>query len=304
MWLEVAVVLVSLWVVRMVHRLLVVKDLKGQVALVTGGGSGIGRKMSLVLAKKGCKLVIWDINTDAAQKVAQEIKKAGGEAWAYHCNVMDNEAVREVAAKVQSEVGKVDILINNAGIVSGKFITELSDEHITRTMGVNVLSHFWTIKAFLPAMISSNRGHIVTVASAAAISASTKMCDYVASKFAVYGLNESLRLDLARRGVKGVHTTCVCPYYINTGMFDGVKTNFLLPILEEDYVANRVVDAIQHNDQHLVMPWIVNLIYLLRLFPAPVMDFVSNALGVTKTMDEFQGRGWEATNPQTAKKEQ
>lgn len=94
---------------------------------------------------------------------AQEIKKAGGEAWAYHCNVMDNEAVREVAAKVQSEVGKVDILINNAGIVSGKFITELSDEHITRTMGVNVLSHFWTIKAFLPAMISSNRGHIVTV---------------------------------------------------------------------------------------------------------------------------------------------
>jgi all-trans-retinol dehydrogenase (NAD+) len=74
------------------------------------------------------------------------------------------------------------------------------------------------------------------------------MCDYVASKFAVYGLNESLRLDLARRGVKDVHTTVVCPYYINTGMFDGVKTNFLLPILEEDYVANRIVDAIQHND--------------------------------------------------------
>jgi hypothetical protein len=102
----------------------------------------------------------------------------------------------------------------------------------------------------------------------------------------------------------------VCPYYINTGMFDGVKTNFLLPILEEDYVAGRVVDAIQHNDevrtglaralaegnatdnhcdivQHLVMPWIVNLIYILRLFPASVMDFVSNALGVTKVGVSF-----------------
>jgi all-trans-retinol dehydrogenase (NAD+) len=106
-------------------------------------------------------------------RAAQEIKKAGGEAWAYHCNVMDNEAVRQVATAVQSEVGKVDILINNAGIVSGKFITDLSDEHITRTMGVNVLSHFWTIKAFLPAMISSNRGHIVTVGTTALFSLSS-----------------------------------------------------------------------------------------------------------------------------------
>jgi len=299
MWFELFVVVVSLLLLWWVYRLVVVKDITGQVALVTGGGSGVGRKMCLLLAKKGCKVVIWDINTDAAQKVAEEIKKAGGTAHAYYCNVMENDNVRETAAKVQSEVGQVDILINNAGIVSGKFITELSDEHIVRTFGVNVLAHFWTIRAFLPAMISANRGHIVTIASAAAISASTKMCDYVASKFAVYGLNESLRLDLARRNIKGVHTTVVCPFYINTGMFEGVKTNPILPILDEDYVVNKIVNAIQHNDEHLVIPWLVNLVYIARLLPVPVMDWLTDVVGVSKSMDGFKGRGWETTTKKT-----
>jgi all-trans-retinol dehydrogenase (NAD+) len=267
------------------------KNLHGLVVLVSGGGSGIGRRMSLKFAARGCKVVLWDINTAGGETVVSEIKAKGGKAWFYYCNVGEQTNVEEVAAQVKKEVGHVDVIVNNAGIVSGKFITDLSTEHINRTFAVNVLAHFWILKEFLPDMIDKKEGHIVTIASAAAISASTKMCDYVASKFAVFGLNESLRVDLRRRGLSSIHTTVVCPYYINTGMFEGVKTRFswLLPILDEQYVADRVVDAVEHNDAYVVLPWLVNLTFVARLLPVSIFDWLNDFLGVSHTMDDFKG---------------
>lgn len=92
----------------------------------------------------------------------------------------------------------------------------------------------------------------------------------------------------------------VCPYYINTGMFDGVKTKarFLLPILDESYVGDRIVDAVVHGDKLLTLPWIVRVVWLARfLLPIGVMDAIADLLGISSTMDEFKGRGWEATDP-------
>jgi len=295
----------GLYLLYAITRRLRRRSLKDQIVLITGGGSGIGRRMALKFSKLGCKIVIWDINEQGATKVANEVKEQGGQAWAYICNVASNKDVKALAERVNAEVGKVDILVNNAGIVSGKFILDLSEEHIIRTMMVNTISHFWTIQAFLPAMIKENKGHIVTIASAAGMCGVNGLMDYCSSKFGAFGTNESLRLDLRKKRITGVYTTVVCPYYINTGMFDGVKTkaSFLLPIMEEDYASERMVDAVRHGDKLLTLPWVVRLIWLGRfLFPVGFNDWLADVLGISSTMDEFKGRGWEASDPNAVMK--
>ena len=94
---------------------------------------------------------------------------------------------------------------------------ELTDEQVQKTMDVNIMAHMWLAKAFLPEMIRTNCGHIVTISSAAGILGVNGLADYCASKFAAFGFDESIRLELKAQNITGVHTTCVCPYYINTG---------------------------------------------------------------------------------------
>ena len=122
--------------------------------------------------------------------------------------------------------------------MSGKDFLELPDDKIEATFDINVLSLFWTGKAFLPSMIQRNRGHIVTIASASGLIGVARLADYASSKWAAVGFDESLRAELSKVA-PGVMTTVVCPFYINTGMFRGVRSRFpfLLPILEEDDVA-------------------------------------------------------------------
>ena len=112
--------------------------------------------------------------------------------------------------------------------MNGTALLDTSDERIIRTFDVNIMAHFWTIKAFLPDMISQKRGHLVNVASLAGHSGTNKLVDYCASKFAAVGLDESLRVELFVQGHGDtVRTTVICPYYINTGMFAGVQVTFI-----------------------------------------------------------------------------
>jgi all-trans-retinol dehydrogenase (NAD+) len=199
---------------------------------------------------------------------------------------------------VRQEVGAIDILFNNAGIVSGKSFLDLPDAQIEATFRINTMALFWTGKAFLPDMIARNRGHVVTMGSASGYVGVAKLSDYAASKWAAVGFDESLRVEL-KRTAPGIVTTIVCPYYINTGMFRGVKTRFplLLPILEEQVVADRIVRAIQRNKRRLVMPRLVGLVPLMRVLPVPVFDAVANFLGVNRSMDEFAGRDSGRSTP-------
>ncbi len=137
-------------------------------------------------------------------------------------------------------------MINNAGIVNGKKLLANEDyKMIEKTIAVNTTSHHYTVKEFLPEMMRKNEGHIVSIASMAGHFGVNGLVDYCASKFGAVGFNESLRLEL-RSSRSKVKTTCICPFYINTGMFDGVKSKFpiLLPILEESYAARRIVNAV------------------------------------------------------------
>lgn len=264
----------------------------GSTILVTGAASGLGRGMSILMAERGGRLVLWDIDAAGLEKTAATIRERGGKEPSRHVvNLTARDQIYAAAQKVRDEVGPIDVVVNNAGVVSGRPFLECSDEQIERTMAVNTMALFWTAKAFLPSMIERNRGHIVTIASSAGLVGVARLADYCASKWAAVGFDESLRVEF-KKYRPALKTTIVCPFFINTGMFDGVKSRFplLLPILEEAYVVKRIVRAIERDSPRLVLPWFVRLTPLLKFFPPAIYDPIANILGINASMDEFKGR--------------
>lgn len=263
-------------------------SLQGARVLITGAGNGIGRLMALEATERGAReVVLWDLSEERAEAVRGQIEASGGRASVDVVNVADHDAV----ASASTRVGPVDVLINNAGIVTGRDLLEMTDEAIIRTFEVNTLALYWTTRAFLPAMKDRDRGVVVTIASAAGLVGVARQTDYSASKFAAVGFTESLRSELRRRG-SAVSTLLVAPYYINTGMFDGVVTKFprLLPILEERDVAHRILDAVEAGKQQLIMPPLARVMPVVRAFPVAAFDRVMDFFGVNHTMDQFTGR--------------
>jgi len=277
-------------------------DIEGRRALITGAASGIGKLLATELANAGAALVLWDIDAESLGRVQAELTAAGHVADVYLCNLTRREEIAAVAAKTLAQSGPIDILINNAGVVSGKNLLDISDAEIERTFQVNTLALFWTVRAFLPSMLERGNGHLVTVASAAGLAGTAKLTDYCSSKFAAVGFDESLRLELKQRN-SNVITTVICPYYTDTGMFDGAKTRFswLLPILQPEVVARRVVRAIQKNRRRLVMPWFVYTSWPGRMLPVSWFDALMDFFGISRSMDEFRGGGVPAETNDPAK---
>ena len=265
-------------------------DFAGRRVLITGAASGLGLLMARKMAAGGAHLILWDVNRAGLEAACRELEAAGRTVEGDVCDLTSREAIEAAAARVLAG-GAVDVLVNNAGIVTGKTLLEATPAEIERTFDVNVLALFWTTRAFLPAMLARDRGHIVTIASAAGIVGTSKLTDYCASKHAAVGFDESLRLEL-RRLKSRVRTTVVCPFYISTGMFAGVQTRFpsLLPILDPERVTDQIVDAIRRDQRRLILPWTVRTTWLGRLLPIDVFDSIMEFLGVNRSMDEFTGR--------------
>lgn len=158
------------------------KNVNGEIVLITGAGSGIGQLMAIEFAKLGAIIVAWDISDSALNKTKKLVEQNGSKCFTFNVDVTDRKKVYETATKVKQDVGVVYILVNNAGIVFGKNLLDLEDEEILKTIDVNAISHFWTIKAFLPDMIKREHGHIVTIASLAGIVGVNKLTDYCVSK--------------------------------------------------------------------------------------------------------------------------
>ncbi|MDQ4491599.1 SDR family oxidoreductase [Sinomonas sp. ASV486] len=261
--------------------------LRGTRVLITGGASGIGRLMALESARRGAEVVIWDLSADGAAAVVAEIVATGGLASSYPVDVTDTAHVAEAAR----QTGDVDVVVNNAGVVSGQTLLEASESALRRTLEVNVLALYWVTRAFLPGMIARGRGTVVTIASAAGLVGVARQTDYSASKFGAFGFTESLRAELRADG-HDVGTLVVCPYYINTGMFEGVETKFpaLLPILEEHDVALKVIDGIESGREQIILPPFARLVPLMRFLPTRAFDRVADFFGINHTMDHFVGR--------------
>ncbi|NXC16519.1 RDHE2 dehydrogenase, partial [Corythaeola cristata] len=243
------------------------KSVSGEIVLITGAGSGIGRLLSLKFASLGATVVLWDINQEGLKETSRLARENGAErVHCYTCDCSKRQEIYRVADQVKKEVGDVSILVNNAGVVNGKRFTDIPDSLVEKNMQVNIMAHFWVCKAFLPAMIACNHGHLVTIASAAALTGACYLTDYCASKFAAYGFAESVDFEMKNLGKTGVKTTIVCPFFINTGMFDGCKTKWprLLPILEPEYVAEKIVTAVRQNKEVLLIPRIIYFLCILK----------------------------------------
>lgn len=272
----------------------IAKDVGGQTVLITGAGSGIGRLVALEFADRHCRLVLWDINDQGNQETARIATiKYGATVRTFHVDVADRDQVYSAASQVMSEVGRVDILVNNAGIVTGHTFLDCPDSLILKTMQVNAMAHFWTAKAFLPAMLAKNHGHLVTVASSAGLIGVNGLADYCSSKFAAVGFEESIRNELQAAGKDGVKTTLVCPYLISTGMFHGCQVRFpwILNALDPEYVAEEIVKAVLRNQELLILPRLLYVFVALKGFlPTKCVAIICDYLGVTHMMDTFKGR--------------
>lgn len=267
-------------------------EFKGRNILVTGGASGIGLLMVQRASELGAKnVVVWDINKAALDKLKEELQYIGTDIHTYLADVSNSKNVEEVAKDVLEDVGTIDILFNNAGIVVGKDFASHSFYEIEKTIGVNTLGLMFVAKSFLPNMINQNRGHIVNIASAAALMANPGMTVYASSKWAAVGWSESLRIELAQRK-SAVRVTTVMPSYIDTGMFEGVTPPLMVPWLKPDGIVRSIIKAVQKNKTQVKRPFMVKLTPLLRgILPSPFFDFIAGKMfRVYSSMSTFKGR--------------
>ncbi|XP_072660683.1 epidermal retinol dehydrogenase 2 [Canis lupus baileyi] len=270
------------------------KNVAGEIVLITGAGSGLGRLLALRFARLGSVLVLWDINKEGNEDTCRMAQEAGAtRVYAYTCDCSQREDIYRVAEQVKKEVGDISILINNAGIVTGKNFLDCPDELMEKALDVNFKAHLWTCKSFLPAMIANNHGHLVCISSSAGLVGISKLADYCASKFAALGFAESIFAETVVQKLNGIKTTIVCPFFINTGMFEGCSTvrPFLLPVLEPEYVVDKIVDAILQEKVYLYVPRFISFVMFLKsILPVKVSLLVADYMGALNIMDGFVGK--------------
>ncbi len=263
--------------------------IKEKQVLITGGCSGIGKIMARKVLERGGSVVIWDINKQSIDKTVKELSELGS-VEGFVVDISDKEQVAQAAKATEKSVGKVDILINNAGIVVGKNFAEHSIAEIDRTMQINAMGAMYVAHHFLKGMLMRNSGHICNIASSAGLVGNPNMSVYAASKWAVSGWSESVRLEL-RKMRSAVKVTTIMPYYINTGMFDGVRSR--IPILKPESAAETIVRSIERNRKMRTLPgYLYNFTRFSQgIFSRSGFDFVAGKIfGIYNSMNDFKGR--------------
>ena len=257
--------------------------------LITGGASGIGKIMARLMLERKAKVILWDIDQGKLDNTISELK-IHGDIFGYTVDISNVDQIQDAAKRVKHDLGMVDVLINNAGIVVGKYFHEHSTSDILKTMEINAHAPMFITREFLEDMLQKNAGHICNISSSGGLIGNPKMSVYVASKWSLIGWSDSLRLEMNRLK-KDVHVTTIMPYYINTGMFDGVNSR--IPILEPEAAARTIINAIQKNKKMVTLP---GYIYRLTRLGQAVMTvhlfdwFAGNVMGIYKTMEHFTGR--------------
>ncbi len=266
-------------------------NFENKTVLITGGASGIGKIMGRKSLERGCKaLIIWDLNEQAASEVSKEFQQFEGKVYTYKVDVSVPEQISQTAQRVLQEHGVVDVLINNAGVVFKGYFHENTVSHIERSMEVNSLGPMLLTRALLGEMIAQKSGSICNIASSAGLIANPKMAVYAASKWAVVGWSDSLRLEMQELKTQ-VHLTTIMPFFINTGMFDGVKSK-VLPILDPEKTSEKIMRAIEKQTALLALPlpyWFIRLSQ--GILPQRLYEWVMrDGFGIYDTMTGFTGR--------------
>ena len=284
--------------------------LEGKRVLITGGAQGIGFEMAIKFAERGAEIVLADIDEGKLVEAKAKLEERGITAWGFRVDVTNPPSIASLRAQINAEAGPIDVLVNNAGVVFGGPFTKTSlDDHF-KTYEVNVLGLIAMTHAFLDDLVARPEAHLVHIASASGFIGLPYGSTYASSKWAVIGFGESIRAELNLQGHEHVHHTIVCPSYIGTGMFEGAEAPKATQILEPEYLAEKVVRAVERNKLHVLEPFMVKLTPLIRdLLPTALYDRMSHLFGADTSMAHWTGRDGDAettdeSNPQSASQDQ
>jgi short-subunit dehydrogenase len=268
------------------------QTLEGKRALVTGAASGIGKAIAERFAAAGAEILLVDVNEQALRDTAAAFERAGRHVRPYVLDVTDPSRITGLKETIARDVGRIDVLVNNAGLVFGGAFLDLPFEKHLTTYRVNTLGLVAMTHAFLPDLIAAPDAHVVNVASASAYIGLPFGATYASSKWAVLGFSESLALELELQGHGHVHVTSICPSYVSTGLFDGAKAPRLTRLLTADRVAELTLRAVLRNRPYVRTPWLVAAVPIMKaLAPFRVFYRAAALLGVNTSMMEWRGRG-------------
>ncbi|MEO6943049.1 MAG: SDR family NAD(P)-dependent oxidoreductase [Terrimesophilobacter sp.] len=272
-------------------------SVSGLTVVITGGAMGMGKLYAQrAVAENAASVVLLDVNPDALAATAKELAgdHSGTAVHSYVVDLSSREDIASVATLIRSEVGDPDVLINNAGIIrSSMFWDHDPAMDIELTMKVNTLAAMYLSHAFLPAMIAkSTESRILNIASAAGTVSNPRMSVYAASKWAMIGWSDSLRLELVKAGHPQVKVTTFAPSYISTGMFAGARGPLMTPIMTPEKASTAAWNAMLKGKPLLMKPWTVGLGRTLKgLLPTRAWDVVAGRIfKVYSSMDKFTGR--------------
>tara|TARA_B110000014_G_scaffold229911_1_gene191075 strand:+ start:330 stop:1160 length:831 start_codon:yes stop_codon:yes gene_type:complete len=271
------------------------KDLKNKKVLITGGARGIGKQIALEFARKGADVIICDsdksfLNENEFKENIKEIENLGVSCYGFYLDVTKYEDVMRERKSILDLVGKIDVLVNNAGVVFGGNFLEVPIKKHQLTYDVNTCGIINMLHVFLQDLIDQPIAHIVNISSASGFIPLPGGSTYASSKAAVTSFSESLNTELKKDGNGHVGMTIICPGYVQTGMFDGVKEPILVPILTPEKLAKKIVKAVQKNKRFVLEPTFVKFLPFIKgVFPQFVLDFFGHAMGVNRSMDLWKG---------------
>jgi NAD(P)-dependent dehydrogenase (short-subunit alcohol dehydrogenase family) len=259
----------------------------GKTILITGAGSGIGRATALQLAGYGPHLILCDLNPEAVKRAAAMAEGLGASVETHVVDVSDWDDMQALASRVHKTHTSLDILVNNAGVGLGGDFLSTSIEDWQWVIGINLMGVVHGCKLFAPAMVERGHGHIVNIASAAGYYAAPDMTAYSASKHAVMGLSESLRAELAPRGI-GV--SAICPGIINTNIVasgrmrgstgaaqDKIAALYRRRNYGPELVADAIVGAIEHNRAVTPVSPEAWMLYGAKRFTPGILDWMGRS---------------------------
>ncbi|KAI1364315.1 short-chain dehydrogenase [Xylaria arbuscula] len=259
-------------------------DLQEEVIVITGGTSGLGLLIAEVYGMRGATVAVLDTKP-------LESTEARGITY-YPCDVTDKAQIARVASEIERDLGTPTVLINNAAIVVGKKLLDMSVDEVDKSLTTNLLSHFYTIKTFLPGMINNETGGtIVTVSSVIGHFGAAQLSDYAAAKAGVTALHKSLAAELQE--YPEIKTILVTPGQLSTPLFHGVRTpnSFIAPIVEPIEVAKEVIKAIDMGlSDHIGMPLYARWVDWYNVLPVGLQKIARNVSGIDRSMKTFVGR--------------
>jgi all-trans-retinol dehydrogenase (NAD+) len=268
-------------------------SVKGKTVLITGAAMGMGKLYAQLAAREGAATIaLWDINAAELERTAAELRVHGSRVLTQVVDVSHRVAIAAAAAELRQSAGTLDVVINNAGIIRGKYFWEHDPlKDIEMTMAINAMAPMYIAREFLPDMIAAaGERRIVNISSAASLVANPRMSVYCASKWSCTGWSDSLRLELKQAGHGHIKVLTVCPTYISTGMFDGAKPMLLTPVMTPQFVVDRVWRAMKLGKGRLILPWTVYLSNALKgLLPLALYDWLADhVFGIYHSMEDFR----------------